>query len=479
MGVEGTYPVIEVVPPATEFEIYRQDGPARTTTTHANMMCVLPAPPGSELSWFRRPPHPPHYDTFEFASTSAARVVSGGPLPWGQAFQRTRFVIPTLGRDDGWLAGDHPRFVADLTGDGTGDLVGFGEDGVWTALGDGAGSFSTPKRVLKAFAPQAGNWNRLDHVRLVADLTGDGRADLVGFGDDGVWTALGDGAGGFGAPAFVLADFGKRAFGWDVLSNPRFVTDLTGDGRADILGFGDDSVWVALGDGAGGFGPTQFGGHGLSWSSGWGPQPGTRLLADLTGDGRPDIVAFGADGVWTALNDGAGHFTDPQLVLAELGEDQGWGGYTRRAADTTGDGRADIVGFREDSVVVARGDGAGGFSPAQVVVPFHGPSRGEVSFSDAHAFLLADLTGNGAVDLVGFADDGCWVTVLDTTGPVTPQLAIHDFGGDRGWSSSWHERFAADLTGDGRADILGCGDAGVYVSLNEGMGQLAPAPWPS
>jgi hypothetical protein len=35
----------------------------------------------------------------------------------------------------------------------------------------------------------------------------------------------------------------------------------------------------------------------------------------------------------------------------------------------------------------------------------------------------------------------------------------------------------ADLTGDGRADILGFGDAGVYVFLNEGTGP-APAPRP-
>jgi hypothetical protein len=27
--------------------------------------------------------------------------------------------------------------------------------------------------------------------------------------------------------------------------HPRFVTDLTGDGRADIIGFGDDGIWVA------------------------------------------------------------------------------------------------------------------------------------------------------------------------------------------------------------------------------------------
>jgi len=32
---------------------------------------------------------------------------------------------------------------------------------------------------------------------MLADLTGDGRADIVGFGDDGVYVALGNGDGTF------------------------------------------------------------------------------------------------------------------------------------------------------------------------------------------------------------------------------------------------------------------------------------------
>ena len=75
--------------------------------------------------------------------------------------------------------------------------------------------------------------------------TGDGRADIVGFGDDGVWTALSNGDGTFQPARFVLSDFGVNN-GWRVDQHPRFLADLTGDGRADIVGFGDDGVWIAL-----------------------------------------------------------------------------------------------------------------------------------------------------------------------------------------------------------------------------------------
>jgi hypothetical protein len=79
----------------------------------------------------------------------------------------------------------HPRFVADLTGDGRGDLVGFGTDGIWTALGHGDGTFPPARLVSPDLASSTG-WTPARHPRYVTDLTGDGSADIVGFGDDGV-----------------------------------------------------------------------------------------------------------------------------------------------------------------------------------------------------------------------------------------------------------------------------------------------------
>src|ERR1700686_995720 len=82
-----------------------------------------------------------------------------------------------------------PRFAADLTGDKCADIVGFGLDGVWAALNNGNGTFQPPNMVLAGFSAQTG-WRTDEHLRLPADLSDDGRADIVGFGDAGVWTAL-------------------------------------------------------------------------------------------------------------------------------------------------------------------------------------------------------------------------------------------------------------------------------------------------
>ena len=51
------------------------------------------------------------------------------------------------------------------------------------------------------------------HPRFAADLTGDGTSDLVGFGNDGVWAYPNDGHGNFGGVRQAVADFGYKAAG--------------------------------------------------------------------------------------------------------------------------------------------------------------------------------------------------------------------------------------------------------------------------
>ncbi|MGH3566763.1 MAG: FG-GAP repeat domain-containing protein, partial [Pseudonocardia sp.] len=143
----------------------------------------------------------------------------------------------------GWRVDRHPRFLADVTGDGRADIVGFGDAGVWVSLNNGDGTFQAPRLVVANFAVEAGGWRVDRHPRFLADLTGDGGADIVGFGDAGVWVALNSGNGTFVAPRLVVENFGFSAGGWRVDRHPRFLADVTGDGRADIVGFGDAGVW--------------------------------------------------------------------------------------------------------------------------------------------------------------------------------------------------------------------------------------------
>lgn len=91
------------------------------------------------------------------------------------------------------------------------DIVGFGDAGVQTALASRDGGFGSGK-----FFPDFGYdqaWRVDKHVRLLADINNDSMADIIGFGDAGVWTALSTGDGGFGSEQFALDGFGSHKYG--------------------------------------------------------------------------------------------------------------------------------------------------------------------------------------------------------------------------------------------------------------------------
>jgi hypothetical protein len=376
----------------------------------------------------------------------------------------------------GWRVEKHPRVLARLRRRRSThrfvDIVGFGDCGVWTALGNGDGSFQSPNVVLPAFGYQAGGWQVDKHPRFVADLTADGAGDIVGFGDAGVWTAIGKGDGTFQQPKFVKADFGYDQ-GWRVENHPRFVVDLDGDGRADILGFGDAGVWIAIGDGQGGFGEVRFVHQNFGYEEGWRVDRHPRFVADLDADGRADIIGFGDAGVWVALQNADGTFRELPVepVLADFGTAQGWrvDRHPRFVVDLDGDGHPDIIGFGDQGVWTALTDGHGGFQQPRFTPGLFSYDHGWRV--DQHPRFVVDLNGDGIADIVGFGDAGVWTAIGNGDGTFKDAQYVHaNFGVEQGWRVDRHPRFVRDLNADGRADIVGFGDAGVWTALSDGHG---------
>ncbi|MGW0335306.1 FG-GAP-like repeat-containing protein [Streptomyces sp. NPDC003011] len=263
----------------------------------------------------------------------------------------------------GWFTDRHPRFLADTTGDGRADIVGCHDDGVWVSLQDEEGKFTplADEPALRAFGhdEKAGGWLADKHPRFLADTTGDGRADIVGCHDDGVWVSLQDEDRTFADPLYVLDDFGVDQ-GWSsVEEHPRFLISTTSGAAVSIVGFGPQGVVVARGRGDGRFEPSTLILNDFGLAQGWTGKKHLRFLADVTGDGNPDIVGFGDEGVWVSHNRGDGRFDQAQLVCRGFGYDEDAGAWRvdlhpRFLADITGDGRVDIVGFGGPGVYVAR-----------------------------------------------------------------------------------------------------------------------------
>ena len=352
----------------------------------------------------------------------------------------------------------------------------------------GATTFGTPISALKSFGAStaAGGWTSQDkYPRVTGDVNGDGKADIVGFGDTQTFVSLGSSTGAFSVPIQSIKSFGSSttAGGWTSQdTTPRTVGDVNGDGFDDIVGFGYSGTWVALGDSDGTFGTPFLGLQSFGSSKdagGWTSQDADpRVLADVNGDGRDDIIGFGFDQTYVSLANADGTFQTPTTAIKGFGASTAGGGWTsdkiyhRTAGDVNGDGKADIVGFGDGGTYVSLGNGDGTFGTPFLALASFGVSSaaGGWTTNDLSPRTLADVNDDGRDDIIGFGSAGTFVALGQPGGTfTTPVLSTGLFGSSStagGWTTNnTYPRTADDVTGDGRADLLGFGDSGVFVSL--------------
>lgn len=383
--------------------------------------------------------------------------------------------------------------------------------------------------VVADFGTDSG-WRGNMHPRFVVDITGDHRADIVAFGNAGVYTMTATGDGGFTNWRFAIADFGFDQ-AWRVVPDgvfvptPRFVTDITADGRADIVGVGWAGIYTAVSNGDGTFDPMTL--QSSSFTAFDCPE-GSVQTADINGDRNSDLVCQSFGGLLAAIALGNGNFAAPILVSTEFSAETS-ATDVLNFADLNRDGRADLIdvrsGFGAPAVAtltaIARPDNtfpptrqAGAIIPAsgRSVVPSattdinddacadliafstflhwamgdcdgtfqnYGTISSDFGFvsgwnANRHVRAMADITGDGRADVVGINDFGVNTANSVGNGLITPTRigVVRDFGFNQGWRTLDNPRVFADITGDRRADIVGYGTAGVYTAVSSGDGSF-------
>jgi len=415
-------------------------------------------------------------------------------------------MVDGYGPDAGYSHEQHIRALADVNGDGMDDIVAFGNPGVQVATSTGNGF------------QHGGWWDRLmsydnawrveKHPRLAADMNGDGMADIVGFGDRGVFIGFSNGSG-FSAPEQRISGFGYRD-GWRVrdeetsgtydldeiwtaaeqfclaqqfpgqyVEHPRMAVDINGDGSLDIAGFGPQGVTVALNNGDGTFDDTSVWFAGWYEADGWRASEHVRTFADLNGDGFLDIVGIGQRKVAICLcedtdSDGFGDaYLTPQGWKGDFSADMAWrvALHPRMTASVNGDSMADLVCFGDKGVLVSLCDGSDFLAPEQWLKNQFCRSEGWSSPADFPRGMV-DLDLDGDDDILGVGTDGVYVTLgVDNTGDghadsfTAPQMWVNSFGvsSDPPWDPTRHLRLVGDVDGDGIPEIVGFYDDGVYV----------------
>ena len=284
----------------------------------------------------------------------------------------------------------------------------------------------------------------------VADLDGDGENDVVAASsyypsNNTSWYENTDGQGLF-ATGKIISD---KLIGPESIA----IADLDGNGTPDVIVASSDDNRVSSfsnnGDGAFGI-----------------PQPvlthpvglGSIATADFDGDGDLDVLAgSNSDNkvAWYENLDGTGHFTAARIITTQASRVE-----TVRAADLDGDGDLDAISasFGDDKIAWYENlDGLGNFGPQQII------SRRSNGAIDLHT---ADLDGDGDIDVLSAsAIDGiiAWYRNEDGQGNFGSLQILTRRAISAEWVSS------ADLDGDGDIDVLSAayGDGKIAWYENE------------
>ncbi|MDT9690511.1 VCBS repeat-containing protein [Streptomyces sp. P9(2023)] len=190
------------------------------------------------------------------------------------------------------------------------------------------------KQLTGQSKPFGSGWRMFDRIESVGDVAGDASPELVGRDKDGVlWIYEGRGR------STLFQNRKQVGGGWQVYKQLAGGSDLTGDGRADLVASDTSGVlWLYAGTGQldKPFAPRKRIG------AGWQTYNQLTAVGDLAGGPGGDLVARDHDGVlWLYLGRGDGTFTARTKIGA------GWNAYTELigSGDANRDGKADLLAF--------------------------------------------------------------------------------------------------------------------------------------
>ncbi|MGB6477448.1 MAG: FG-GAP-like repeat-containing protein, partial [Candidatus Sulfotelmatobacter sp.] len=267
-----------------------------------------------------------------------------------------------------------------------------------------------------------------------------------------------------GNPLFlgvVDYDFGYPAY--------TVVADLNGDGKPDLVvanSYGCAScdfgaVGVLLGNGDGTFQPEA------GWYSTGDNLTTWLAVADVNGDGKLDVIvanqSLGVDvhgSVTVFLGNG-----DGTLKPGVIYDSGAYGALSVAVGDVNGDGKPDLLVANECDAAGCSGRSTAGVLLGNGDGTFQPAVLYDAGGEYANSIAVADLRGDGELDLVITISSSRTVSVLLGNGDGTFQpLESYDAGGS-GLSSA----AVADVNGDGRPDLM-IGESGALAGVLLGNG---------
>jgi len=388
--------------------------------------------------------------------------------------------------------------TADWNGDGKTDILVLNEDdgNVQVLIGQGDG---TVRDAMGLYPPTTSNdtsptssGNTTISSMIPIDVNGDGRTDFVFSQETHSYSSttntqtdsttfsayLDDGKGGYTLASNILTIPSVDSF-VDVVG----AADFNGDGKQDLLlesysdstssqggpNPADDQVGIALNNGDGTFTFPQKLVGGTTFDH--------NPIADVNGDGKPDVVLSTGSGIAIYLGDRTGNLETP-VTKVPLQVTNAWDSVHIAIGDLNGDGKPDMAVSFDQTIEWFPGVGDGTFGQANPVSALTGSSS---------PVALGDWNRDGAIDIAaGLYNQTTnlpYIAILtnDGKGNFTEigkiaDMNLNSFLYDGNESQLPHDGdiYVADVNGDGNLDLIATGESNdVFLALGNGDGTFA------
>lgn len=300
--------------------------------------------------------------------------------------------------------------------------------------------FTLPLDIVESVGPT--------RFAIAMDVDGDGDNDVICATEERLFWLPQTSPGVFGRQILIS----EEDIDYDFLA----AADIDNDGDADFF-YCDYTGVFALhrNDGNGQFGAKEiiFDGSEIAWSI---------HVADVDGDGDPDLLGSLQNELLWFANDGNGIFGPKQTISTDHQNL-----FAVHSEDLDGDGDEDVLAAsRSDSKLAWYENlGGGAFGPQQLVAP---------AFNDARTVATGDLDGDGLPDVLCNNDlssggEVLWMRNLGNGNFATPQL-VSDIGEPSFVS-------VVDMDGDSDLDVIFCHTlSDISWVENDGSGQFG-APY--
>ncbi len=217
-----------------------------------NPLAPRPTPLTAANGWFIYPEQRFSGDFDGDGLTDILAQTTSGTLQYfrnsGSAFTLTDQTPTSFSLMNGWFGSANQRYIADFDGDGADDVAFHYASGYIAVYRHTAAGF-TFWRGFTTDLSAANGWYQTQDQRMAGDVDADGRADLVTVDMSGgvrvylnTMTEL--------SPQMVTATDYSQTQDWFDGRGRRFLKDVSGDNRADLLfadQFGNTIVWCSTG----------------------------------------------------------------------------------------------------------------------------------------------------------------------------------------------------------------------------------------